>query len=105
VRTIFKYPLLHGIDNVLHMDKCGVVRRVGVQENVCIWVEVCTNADQSARRFRVVGTGQEIPMGGVYAGSCNQDRFVWHVFEIPCLVDFLHEGELSHGQTARASGR
>lgn len=83
MRTIFKYPLRHGVDNDVPMSMGAIVRRVAMQADLCIWVEVDIDGAQCDRRFRIIGTGHLIPDRGQYVGTCDDGRFVWHVIELP----------------------
>ena len=51
---------------------------------ICVWARVDTEADDCIREVLVFGTGHPLP-GGIaehfeYAGTTQQDGFVWHVF-------------------------
>jgi hypothetical protein len=83
MRTIFKYPLRNHVDNDVHMLVGATLRRVAMQNQVCIWAEVDTNGDHCVRRFRIIGTGWTIPDQGQYIGSCDDGPYVWHVIELP----------------------
>jgi hypothetical protein len=49
------------------------------------WAEHTEGAPQAKRWFQVFGTGQPLPPGAKWTGTCPRtaEGFVWHLFEIP----------------------
>lgn len=48
----------------------------------CLWAIVSPEKPRQKRKFRVFGTGHELPEGHFgYIGTIQQEPFVWHVFE------------------------
>jgi len=53
-----------------------------------LWAEWCSNG-QPMRRFRVFGTGQDIPDGWGWVASTPRDAdtgLVWHLYELPAAA-------------------
>lgn len=89
VRTVWKYDLTVGIENVLEIP-CASPRIVHVAAQydhpgeLQMWVEVHPDGPSSTRSFVIVGTGHPIPIGGTYVGTAITDggRLIWHVYEV-----------------------
>ena len=64
----------------------GKVLLVDVQQRApglpCLWLEVPLDEPPVDRVFEVVGTGHDVPEGGVHVGSWQQEGFVWHLYEV-----------------------
>lgn len=81
MRTIYKYPLVLGM-NVFALPSGATVKAVGQQTGtVTLWAEVFTDNEPEKRAFFVYGTGHAIPPGFEYVGTALCDPFVWHVYE------------------------
>lgn len=82
---IWKFPM-HTPDRLIEMPEWAIVLHFGMQGSVwTFWAEV--DADPSVRkvtrRFRVYGTGHDLPEdGGSYIGTAQHEGFVWHLFEV-----------------------
>jgi hypothetical protein len=50
-----------------------------------LWAEHDSGVPARGRRFLVVGTGQPLPAGARWAGTCERTRggLVWHLYELP----------------------
>lgn len=50
----------------------------------CIWAIVDSDAPKAVRRFKIFGTGHELPTLGecCYVGTQQDGAFVWHLFEL-----------------------
>lgn len=82
MRTVHKFQLyVTETVQTLKIPVGSIIRHVGRQDFICLWVEVDSDAAQVERSFRVFGTGQQIPDGFVYVGTAHDDPFVWHVYE------------------------
>jgi hypothetical protein len=85
VRRIYKYTVgTVGEDRMTNtmVPTGAVVRKVAMQGACpCIWMEVQTDAPVVERRFRIFGTGHDIPDGFGYVGTAFDEPWVWHVFE------------------------
>lgn len=46
-----------------------------------VWHEVLDDAVPSTRRFRVFGTGQDVPDRATHAGTAVIGPLVWHLYE------------------------
>jgi hypothetical protein len=88
-REIWKFSVPIGPDCRIAMPLMARVLQVGHQHagSVCFWAEVCPQNTQTARTFRVVGTGQTVPKLGTYVGTTQDPPFVWHLFELSELQD------------------
>lgn len=78
MRTVFKYQLTSG-DLELPKDATVLMVRDGF-----LWAEVETEAETELRRFRVFGTGHEIPKERFvkHVASWVDAPFVWHLYEV-----------------------
>ena len=47
-----------------------------------LWVEPVPPVETETRGFQIFGTGQPISEGASYVGSCIDDTFVWHLYEV-----------------------
>lgn len=57
-----------------------------LEHQAAIWIETEVPAQEalgSTRRFRVIGTGHDVPPGGKWRASAIAGEFVWHVYELP----------------------
>jgi hypothetical protein len=53
-------------------------------DEVEFWAEHDSDSDEWAATFQVFGTGQPLPDGAVYVGTCPRTRegLVWHLYRI-----------------------
>jgi len=67
----------------IEMPQGARVLHVGAQQgNVMLWAVADLGKPTEHRRFRVLGTGMELPSTHLgYLGTAFIDVFVWHVFE------------------------
>jgi hypothetical protein len=85
--TIWKFPV-HVSDEVTvaSMSIGAQILCVQMQHDTpCLWALVDKNAKREERRFRIYGTGQDIPANpGEYIGTVQMlgGMLVWHVFEV-----------------------
>lgn len=88
--VIFKYPLVHGVNDV-RLPAGARVLSVGAQgEQVVLWALVSAAEHPArSRTFRVAMTGEvfelpiERPQSNEFVGTCTtQQGFVFHVFEL-----------------------
>jgi hypothetical protein len=61
----------------------------GPTGTVRMWVEFDDTQPRIQRWFRVYSTGNEIPPGAVWVGTCGRsaDLIVWHLYEVPSPYD------------------
>lgn len=55
------------------------------KENICMWVEVDSEAPVKTRTFKIIGTGHKVPPGPrKYLGTVKlqNDTFIFHVYEL-----------------------
>lgn len=52
--------------------------------NLCIWYIFNTYNEKliNHKVFHILGTGHKYDSTWKYVGSCNQDRYVWHLMEV-----------------------
>lgn len=82
-KRIWKWPLVGALDEE-SMPKGTTILCVQMQTTVpTIWALVDTEQmETERRRFRIYGTGREIPSeSGIYIGTVQNGPFVWHIFE------------------------
>lgn len=87
---VFKYDLDATPDQRLLMPLGAKVLDAQVQNGVlCVWAAVDPNAQPEVRRFRLIGTGEEVPSDAIghvvtfQASGPHGEAFVFHLFE--CL--------------------
>lgn len=86
--TIWKYILKITDEQTILMPDFAQILSVGVQEkprytpNLCLWVLVEENNQQTPRTFRIYGTGNPIerPVGR-FIGAVQMGKLAWHVLE------------------------
>lgn len=86
MKVIWKYPLrLSGGEPVLirTMPWDAVPVRLAMQNDVpMLWCFCNPKSNMADRRFVVAATGREVPDTARYIGSCADDPYVWHAFEL-----------------------
>lgn len=86
---MFKYQLPGAFDEEtvdLLMREKAVIRAIGMQgHEVVVWAETPVDGDPFTvtRRFRVIGTGFDVPDSGTYIGTAFDGPYVWHLYEVP----------------------
>ncbi len=80
-KKIFKYEMDF---QCAHQMPCDAeFLDVGLQgDTPCAWFMVCDVLKTEERKFKIFGTGHEIPMSARYLGSFQQPPFVWHLHEV-----------------------
>ncbi len=81
MRTIYKYPLKHGVFS-LQLPLDAVVIHVGEDPSFtpCVWVELDTEKVKKERKFMLVGTGYALPNEAIlHLGSYKSGIFMWHL--------------------------
>ena len=86
-RTVYRYTI--PVDDQSHVirltgDPLHVANGATLDE-VEFWAEHDDEALEYPAAFQVVGTGQPLPEGAVYAGSAPRTRegLVWHLYRLP----------------------
>lgn len=95
MRAVWKFPLhLDTLDDdsIIEVKMPAVYETLTVQTqqrgSPCLWALVDTESEPEVRRFRIVGTGHEIPFdaayGNEYIGTFQlmDGALVLHVFEV-----------------------
>ena len=90
MRTVWKFPipLIDGEGMVsaqptIDMPHGAEVIHLDLQDgHPTLWAQVVDTQTKRPRRFRIVGTGEEIPHTcGRHVGSWQSGYFVFHLFE------------------------
>jgi len=85
MKTIYKYPLTSctGIGAyTISIPKKSRLLCVGTQhDTITIWAEVDTDEIVVTRKFKILGTGWELPENLIYLGTVFIGACVWHVYE------------------------
>jgi hypothetical protein len=87
---MFKYRVSSNTSDQVDvlMREGAVIRAVGIQGHdsshpaIFAWAETPGGDFTVTRRFRVIGTGFDIPNPGTYLGTVFDGPFVWHVYEV-----------------------
>lgn len=78
--TIWKYVI--GIATTLELPIGATFLDAQLQgADLCAWFLVDQSAKTEPRKFKIFGTGHEIPDGLKYLATFQQPRYVWHLFE------------------------
>lgn len=82
MRTIHKYVLDEGRNELLTYECARFIHVDNQQERVTVWAEVRTMARECMRTLHIVGTGGEVPADADYVGSAlvSGGAFVFHVY-------------------------
>lgn len=88
MKTIWKFPLiLTNSPQSIEMPSGAAIIRFGIQGSIpSIWAVVNPDKPLESRVFHIRGTGHCIESGLHYIGSCEDDPFVWHIFEYPSTL-------------------
>jgi hypothetical protein len=81
-RTIWKFQLTAmEISMPFDAEICTFQYQAGVP---CVWAIVDPDVMSVTRRFRIFGTGSELPTIDqcCYVGTAQEGPFVWHLFEL-----------------------
>ena len=87
MRRVYKYPIptnFVGLEAVFELEipEEAKALTVQVQNSVpCLWAEVWSSDEPKKRKFRIVGTGWDIPAFFDYVGTWQEGPFVWHLYE------------------------
>ena len=84
MKTIYKYPLIVGGENIIGMPSGAKVLDVQSQRGeLVLWAIVDLQNPFEARHFDVIGTGFSLPdEADQYIASVQLGPLVWHVFEL-----------------------
>lgn len=84
MRTIYKYKLstskdgalvsIHQFPEPIHFAK--------IDGEFYFWAIVNTDNPIVERRFRILGTGWEIPIDSYYIATLKDSPFIWHLFGV-----------------------
>ena len=79
--NIWKYEVPIQSEVQIAMQHGAVPLFFGLQGDIpTLWAKVDPTVHKCKRKFRVVGTGHDIPEG-VYVGTVQVPPFVWHLFD------------------------
>jgi hypothetical protein len=89
-RQIFRYTVpVDDQAHVIHLTSDPLhVANGGTLDEVEFWAEHDMDALEYPAVFQVVGTGQPLPDGARYVGTCPRTRegIVWHLYRLPVGV-------------------
>lgn len=89
MKTIFKYPLELGPDNVVNLPKGARLLKVDKQHGaMTLWALVDISAPTVTRRYAIIGTGMDLEKIAplvlsetvVHVATVFDGAFVWHAF-------------------------
>jgi hypothetical protein len=86
-RRMFRYEI--PIDDQAHVVPLShtpvAVAAVAAWFAVEFWCESTKDAPAGGRAFQVFSTGQPLPDGAKWVGTCprTEDGLVWHLYEVP----------------------
>ena len=86
MRQVWKFPINDA--DFIEVPEGGRVVHVALQEHskqICVWIEVDPSTTEiRQRRFRVYGTGWDVPDDAHHVGSIlvSGGALVWHVYEL-----------------------
>ncbi len=79
-KQIWKYPM--GICSTHEMPHGAEFLSVETQGDTAVaWFLVIPTEDKEPRKFKIYGTGHDIPLREKYLGTFQSPPFVWHLFE------------------------
>lgn len=79
-KQIWKYPM--GMSSTHEMPFGAEFLALQAQGDVAqAWFLVIPDQPKEVRKFKLYGTGHEIPMREQYLGTLQSPPFVWHLFE------------------------
>lgn len=84
IQTVFKYQLGFSAANHITMPKGAKIAMVAMQTgSVTMWAVVPIEfTETETRDFVVAGTGHPVEGNAEHIGSCVDNAYVWHVFEM-----------------------
>ncbi len=85
-RKVYRYTIpVDDQPHVVHLTNDPLHVAVGATvDEVEFWAEHDDGALEYPAAFQVVGTGQLLPEGARYAGTCPRVRgLVWHLYRLP----------------------
>jgi len=87
MKTVHKYTLDPGETHYDLPDSSKILHVADQFGDVCIWVEVNTDAPVKQRRIEVFGTGHEVSPELTYLGTahCHGGSLILHVYGEPGL--------------------
>lgn len=84
MKTVYKYKIPLGVSVSVILPVGAKPVFTAVQEDEpTLWFEHSVHGmfKTEMRRFKVFGTGMDIPDKWNHVGSCTDGVFVWHVYE------------------------
>ncbi len=82
--VIFKYRIPNGGGEVSMPEGARCLKLAMLVDGLYVWALVDPAQPVRARKFSVIGTGQdfEMSMWHVYLDTVEEGPFIWHVFEV-----------------------
>ena len=84
--TIWKFPLFNSGAISIFMPMDSQIIHVGVDPDsglIAFWAIVNPAAGTVYRKFEVMPTGGQCPLGAQHLGTVIIQSLVWHLFEFP----------------------
>ena len=83
MKIVYKYPLEHLITNIQLAKDAKIIKANYQNGIVHLWAETQTIIEETIpRRFRLFGTGEDIPENSIYIDTVFDGGFVWHIYEL-----------------------
>lgn len=80
MKTIHKFPILHGIVLIPIHKGCKPLAFQMQRGLMTLWAEVETTNEVVNHEFQVFGTGHQVRDDMEYIGTAQQDSLVWHLY-------------------------
>ena len=82
-RAMFRYMVPVDDERTFRLTGDPVAVAAAGIDRVEFWAEHNEDAGESDRAFKVFGTGQALPDGARWVGTCNRvSGLVWHLYEV-----------------------
>lgn len=83
MKTIWKFPFTEDYTVEALVPDQAEVLCAQLQGSVpCLWIRVDTEWPKVTRKFKIFGTGHDVPSDAKYVSTFQSPPFVWHVFEV-----------------------
>ena len=79
---IFKYSILDNVPTYLPQGYIELVYQIQ-NDTLCLWALVDPMQEMVPVKFKILGTGFEVPKGYIYKTTIQDGQYVWHLFIEP----------------------